>query len=602
MKTYKVVSSIVKQKGNEGMLKNERGNISAVLILIGLICSSIFYFISTTDNVDKEVRTLGSMQTLSYLRTDIAGTVQSWLEGFPNPDCPSTLKDKLQNEFSKFATPGSHSDSYSGAEIKLDVVGANNATKFLLCYMHPNRYTGFSLKKFNAKFSANGAPNYQSLSQEISARIELELAIGSQRFLQKYNFGFRMRAVTLKDYGIVWTVSGNSAPLLSAASDKAIVNVFAQPLIIKRESSDSFNSNRLLALNGPVNNPTTRPNFFAPIHLNFPVINIDNSARQFFQDNGIEKIFQKGIVPDAIKSFDLPTEHGSAWNEVFNVPARASAGMPLPLTSSRTTTRSGRISNKGDGGEPTAPDLSFGDDYFKTSFQMMPKVPTDSSASIPVESCQVTSGSPGLPIYANSNSAGSGGGDFVIDLSKSKDLNNPPIFCGLISANKIIVKLNNEASTQPYHQHYIIGKFHVTTQFVVEGEGTLNILDISTFEGDDILIDVSADKKPDSNLLRSNFNSFSFLSYRNFILPILKTGKTYGGLPTPAPPGEINWVQPTSIAEWLFSDNLTCPAGQWCYKEPLAPKPEIGGAGGLTVYPRIDNALPHLYFRAELVL
>jgi len=589
------------------MFKNERGSISATLILIALICSSIYYFIQTTDSVDDEVRSLGFTQQLSYLRADVAGTVQGWMEGFPNPDCPSSLKTVSRDKFSKFSSPGAHSDNFSSSsdstDIKLSSLTTGGSNAFLFCYFHPKRYSSFALRKFSASFSVNGAPNYQSLSQDVVVRVEMSLRARGMSFPEKYNFSFRMRVASLKDYGVVWTVDGNSAPLFTATSDQAKVNVYGQSLVIKRDSSSPFTANRLLTLSGPVSSPATRPLYAAPIHLNFPVMAIDNNSLSFIQDNGIEKIFQKGILPEAIRSFDFPTEHGTAWNEVFNVPAsKTSAGMPLPFTTSRVTTRSGRVANKIDGGDPAATAVPMSHSYFNSSFDMMPKDAGDSSVSIPVESCKVSSGSPRLPIYANANSAGGGGGDFTIDLSKSKTLDNPPIFCGLISANKIIIKLNDEANSSDYHQHYVIGKFYVTSQFVIEGRGSLNILDISSFESDDILITTASDKKPDASTLRSNFNAFSNLSYRNFLLPILKAGQSYGALPTPAAPGEITWVQPMSISEWLFSDNLTCPAGQWCYKEPLAPKPAAGGAGSLTVYPRIDNALPYLYFRAEPVL
>jgi hypothetical protein len=51
--------------------------------------------------------------------------------------------------------------------------------------------------------------------------------------------------------------------------------------------------------------------------------------------------------------------------------------------------------------------------------------------------------------------------DFTIDFTGNNSTDWPPVFCGLIIAKDLIIKLNNSVSTAPfYHHHIVLIKMH----------------------------------------------------------------------------------------------------------------------------------------------
>ncbi len=94
------------------------------------------------------------------------------------------------------------------------------------------------------------------------------------------------------------------------------------------------------------------------------------------------------------------------------------------------------------------------------------------------------------------------------------------VFCGVIAAKNLIIKLNGQNSTGAYYRHHIIGKFILRGKIKIENQGSLAIHDIMDFseglaEYPGISFDISN--------LRTQFFNQKYYSTQNFFLPFFES-------------------------------------------------------------------------------
>lgn len=559
-------------------LLSEQGNITAIIILMLAIGSAATYYLTATDEVDKEIRGLSATQNLSYLKADMENSISRWLEAKPNSGCPASQKDVLHSRFTTFnlsPTGSSWSQSQStGTNITFTSIKATE--HYLWCYLHPNRYSNFSIEDFTISFTRGGSPNYQTLTNEIAAKTSFTLKYADtrtgnvNRVRQNFNFGFRMEAATLGNFGLIFTDATKKS--FTGSSDNT-VTVAGKTLVLGAPTVGNLTEFS-----------TKRVTYTNEVHMSSSVMVIDTGSKLYVEEYGLDKAFKRGIIANAIPAgvFPLGYATSTAWSEAFNYEKRDLALITLPFTTSRKSSNSGQFADQLlDGSFVGESDSRLSDT--KSVFNRY-----KGDQRFVSKTCEITmadeAGNSKLMAWSNMNTT------FTIDLSLNSTTGFPPVFCGMIAARKIIVKMNN--ATDGFRKHYLIGKFFVKDGIEMQGTGDLTIIDATSFQGEDVVLPAGS-MVINAGKINEHIYSQAYLTYRNFFLPILNTSSDYATLPF-----DLNWIKPMSISEWAFT--LPC-SSYYCYQKPAGvPEPVIDVSG--TTYPLIDQALPKIYFMARSVL
>lgn len=568
--------------------------------LIVLIGGCMAYFIGTTDLVDHEIRNLGATQQLSYQKNELEVSIRNWLQGRPNEGCPSP--DLMVNTYTNFALDAASANlefTQAPNTLMATDVAARTFPAFK-CFLHPNRYPQFGLKNFKAKFTRLGFPNYQGLTNEVGVQVAFEFhymdrGTSSKVFRQSYNFRFRMEAASLSNYTVVFTQTPGGRVFTGdpANLEGTEIKVNGRTLVL-----GSAPATARLGWFGPDDGNTVF--YQGAVELSADHLVVDNRALNFIRTSGFAKIFAGGIVTSAVPSEDdtpgyaYPTSYTSteAWSEAFNYYTHALTNV-LPFTSSLKSAAliPGLGNYYADAQGPNS--LSTTSSLISDTAQVFSNASAGvgTSAADVWKTCAPSPSNLGLAwpmVWGNMDT------DFTIDLSNNRDATAPPVFCGLIAARKIVVKLNGlDKNTQDYARHYLIGKFFTSEGFELRGKGALIILDGLGFQSEDVSLpgfSVNADAVAD------NIGALNGLTYRNFFLPFLRPGTTYGSLGP-----EQAWALPMSVTSWMFGASCTSPAlGYRCYQKPNLPEKEVAPGG--FIYPRIDSTLPSIYFNARSAL
>lgn len=561
----------------KGKLLTEQGNIGAIILLIMAIGSAAAYFISATDEVDKEIRGLNATQNLSYLKADMENSIARWLEGKPNAGCPASQANLLHSKFTTFnLSEASASWTQTQSPGVMTFASINSGEHYLKCYLHPNRYNSFSIEGFNVNITRGGSPNYQSLTNEVAVKANFFLKYvdkqtGTTKSLKhNFNLGFRMEAATLGNYGLILLDASKKAFTGSSSNN---VTVTGKTLVLGNPyvgNLSEFSGQRALFMN--------------EVHMSGSIMTIDAASKTYVEEFGLDKVFKRGIIANAIPSGVFPLSYAvsTAWSEAFNYEKRDQALISLPFTTSRKSSNSGQFADQLLNGNF----VGESDSRLSDTKEIFNRYKGDPRWV--AKTCEITmadeAGNSKLVAWSNMNTT------FTIDLSLNSTAAYPPVFCGMIAAKKIIVKMNN--ASDDFKKHYLIGKFFVREGIEMEGMGDLTILDATSFQGEDVSLPLGA-MVINASKINEHIYSLAYLTYRNFFLPIINGSTTYDSLPA-----ALNWIKPMSVVEWAFA---TPCSSYYCYQKPAGvPEPVIDVSG--TTYPLIDQALPHFYFMARSVL
>jgi hypothetical protein len=354
-----------------------------------------------------------------------------------------------------------------------------------------------------------------------------------------------MEAATLGNYGLIFLDSTKKS--FTGSSSNA-VTVTGKTLVMGNPSVGNlteFSGNRALFMN--------------EIHMSGSIMVIDTGSKDYVEENGLDKAFNRGIIANAVPSGDFPLGFATstAWSEAFNYEKRDQALISLPFTTSRKTSNSAQYADQ-------LVDGTFvgeSDSRLTDTKSIFTRYKGDQRYVS--KTCEITmadeAGNSKLVAWSNMNTT------FTIDLSLNSTSAFPPVFCGMIAAKKIIVKMNN--ASDDFRKHYLIGKFFVREGIEMQGTGDLTILDATTFQGEDVTLPHGS-MLINAGKINEHIYSLAYLTYRNFFLPFLNTSTTYSALPA-----TLDWIKPMSVTEWAFA---TPCSSYYCYKKPAGvPEPVI---------------------------
>jgi hypothetical protein len=561
------VETVLEYRSAKKNILNDSGNMIMVVVLITMITSFIAYWISVSSKVDKETRTLDSTKRTAYLRSDFKNTIHRSLEG-TNILCPTANLDAFKNKFHDFAKPiteALHEETFTGhtqitiAPPSPTVLPISN----VLCYFNPTRYTQPAITSeaitsenqiefLEVKVTTRRTtePNYSTLSNFISTDVLVRFKLNKKENVLKYQFKYRIDVLDLSRYGLIFTDSNSnpSSKLFNFSnSTTSVARINALTLFDHPDRDQTLLLSRILNL--PV---SSRLIYNRPVHLAAKEINIDDVAANFLINQTLYSSFRGGISTNVLEGVNkAPYEYSlSEWKEFLDF-KQIDEFYPLPKMNS--TNRRSIIWN-----EATTLALKTYDQGDLTSTDTIyPAIYPDIGKKSLTQSCKKKEnlGVEPYPLFIFKNFEQ----DFTIDFQENNSSDYPPVFCGLIIARNLIIKLNNTLSTSDYYAHHIIGKFILSGTIQIIGNGQLHLHDLLNFTEDQVQYQLELD----ATNLRTQMYNQKFYSTQNFMLPFFKDDTVYNTVPENQLQASTNlsrFYVPRSTRSF-FNNTTTCGEG-----------------------------------------
>ena len=503
---------------------NESGNMIMVVVLITMISSFIAYWISVSTKVDKETRTLDSTKRTAYLRSDFKNTIHRSLEG-NNALCPQANLGSLKDKFHNFARPVNqaiHEETFLGHNSIL----ADGQTN-VKCYFNPARYTQLAITSENqieflevkVKTRRTTEPNYSTLSNFISTDILVRFKLNKKENVLKYQLKYRIDVLDLSRFGLIF--KNTTTKLFELASPKSRVKVNALSLFDHPDRVSAFaNPMGVLAfpLSYLLNLPdTSRLIYNRPVYLAANQVKVDSTlASNFLKNQTLYSSFRAGISTNRMEGivqapYDVNLDQ---WEDMFDY-KEINDFYPLPKTSSPSMIWNVAM-------QSPFKTYSQTTDLFSTAY-IYSQINSGEGKKSLTQSCKNANSLSAEPyplfIFKDFTK------DFTIDFTANNSTDWPPVFCGLIIARNLIIKLNNSVSTAPVYHHHIIGKFILSGKIRVENDGQLFIHDLLHFTEDQV--QYSLEGGLDATNLRTQMYNQKFYSTQNFMLPFFRDTSIY---------------------------------------------------------------------------
>ena len=494
---------------------DESGNMLIVTSIILLIVGAIGYFLSVSDKVDKEVRSLGATQKTVYLKPDVQETIRKTLMG-NNPDCNATtnpvIYTALKTAFMDFSTTLDNAKYvYSW---KLTTSGGTTLTSVsdARCFFHPSRYTGIEFQNVTINMVRASEPNFITLSSFVTASINIGFKSAGKISQLKYSLRYRVDVLSLNHFGLIFY----NSPQLFSQPDASSVRIHSWVLVDQPNRSQKINMTKFLD-----NGDFEKLKFYKNFWMAAPGLSTDAYSLTFLKDKRLSNTFaygiEFGVLPTAA-SFKAPYEKKpTEWDDTFNYDYTLT-GYPLPKLSGPVAVIK----------KPTEPTPTMRYDLFEdgTPFNSSKSFNTAdiyasmySSKADVFQSCapaMTDAGQVNVLIFNNL------GADFTIDFTGNTATGTPPIFCGFVAARNLTIKLND--STDPAVKlHHLIGKFIINGTINVVNKGELHFHDIMSVSVDDINYGIA-----DLENVRTQYYNWKFYSTQNFQLPFFQNDSFYG--------------------------------------------------------------------------
>ncbi len=509
---------------------NESGNMIMVVVLITMISSFIAYWISVSTKVDKETRTLDSTKRTAYLRSDFKNTIHRSLEG-NNLLCPQANLGSLKDKFHNFAldvNQAIHEETFLGHNSIL----ADGQTN-VKCYFNPARYTQLAITSENqieflevkVRTRRTTEPNYSTLSNFISTDILVRFKLNKKENVLKYQLKYRIDVLDLSRFGLIFR--NTSTKLFELASPKSRVKVNALSLFDSPDRISAFQNPTFIPaipLSYLINLPdTSRLIYNRPVYLAAKQVKVDSTlASNFLKNQTLYSSFRAGISTNRMEGigkapYDVNPDQ---WEDMFDY-KQIDEFYPLPKTSQKPSMIWNVAMQSPIKTYNQTTDLLSTDQIYN---QINPG--PDLGKKTLIQSCldaNSLSAEP-YPLFIFKDFTK----DFTIDFTGNNSAAWPPVFCGLIIAKNLIIKLNNSVTTAPFYHHHIIGKFILSGKIRVENDGQLFIHDLLHFTEDQVQYSLELD----ATNLRTQMYNQKFYSSQNFMLPFFKDESVYQSITT----------------------------------------------------------------------
>lgn len=499
------------------LFANEKGNLTVTITLLVVVTGAIGFFMAVSDRVDQEIRVLGGTQATAYLKSDVQESIKRTLVQGNHDGC--TVGDGIRDMYRDFLRP--NKDSIYKLEVRKPSAMSYGAwlptvRDRINCFFHPSRYAGtteFNFFKIEMKRSSN--PNLLNLSNYLQVEVLIQTVTSGRSSNLRWILRYQVDVLTTASYGAIFNSSGTD-PLFELDSG-AKLSIEGRTLIDQDDRSKAFALSRL--------SDFENVSFSQKVFLASPSIVTDAAALDFLEKRSLRDFFKEGIIFDGIQNpaqlvpWKVTT---GQFRDLFNYDLIATGRYPLPKLASNESaiaTASGGITHLYGNDKENDPipggieainkntagiyNLMFGDkkNLFKSC-----------------SSVDVSTGVYNVLVFNNTAE------DFTIDFTGNTTLSEPPVFCGLIAARNLIIKLNDSALGAEAYTHHFVGKLLLSGKIILQNKGKLVFTDILNLDQDTISPYEVID---DHTSVQVQFLNQKFYSAQNFALPFFNDPTIY---------------------------------------------------------------------------
>lgn len=487
----------------KSILNNESGNLVMILAIVTMIAGAIGYWVSLSSKVDNEIRILGASQVSTFLRSDFQNTIKKALQGRLTANCP--LVATFQSSFYNFA----NSDPIIEKNYQDNLATPTNevtSSPEIKCFFNPSRYNNLNWEKVKIIIRRTTEPNFMTLSSFIAADVFASFKMGGKISMQKYQFKYRLDVLTLDHFGMIFTKSNQTGPIIELQNDSEVKINSSVLFDLPSRINSSFSLASMMKLPD-----SQKLVYLKEVYTPAASFTTSQPIVDFLSTKALSGVFKRGIQYNALvknANFKLPYEiNDSEWKEFLDMKPIASDGYPLPNTNVASAIYNPLTAQH---------THTYSVDRLSTALTYVAMYGSDSQKEV-IQSCKkvldFASGVYNIYIFNHLDQ------DFTIDLSNNKEEGYPPFFCGLIAAKNLTVILNDETASSAFYQHHLIGKFILSGKLIVKKRGRLNIHDLMEFTEDEIEY---TDILVDAQNLRTQFFNQKYYSAQNFFLPVFK--------------------------------------------------------------------------------
>ena len=494
----------------KNLIKNESGSILLGLTFLAIIAGGVGFYMSVNDNADKDIRNLGGIKTLSYLKADIENTLKKTISG-KNTQCPNTITNELRNKFIKFSTPA------ADAQYKI-LITENEIKKSPItrCFFNPSRFP-IEFKELAIDINRTSEPNFLQGSSILTINTRIATQLGKTRNQHKYLTRYNVSIKNLESYLLISDGSNKLFNINSGAN----LHINGDILIDQNDRNKSYLLDKLIT------DSFDQIRYGGNVNVAAPSLVIGESGKKFLENNPLTNIFSAGLNLDALPlTITAPYQHAIAqrWSDIFDY-SNMNDYYPLPQLNSGTAVI---------GSNNHGLIRKFGEDH-KTNNNFNPKSFHNNTKNI-YTSIYGTNGGKFLAKSCSPSDIESGyfnilifnnfAEEFIIDFRENKateSLANPAIFCGLIAARSITIYLSDETPSTP---NEFFGKMIVKDNIKVIGKGILRLNDLVTVSNEQIINPTARSLINLANLKLQYYNQ-KYFSSQNFALPFFTDSSIY---------------------------------------------------------------------------
>lgn len=538
------------------ILGNDSGNMLVIIPILVLMTVSLAYFTSVTDMVDQEIISLSSTQNSIYIKPDLQETIKRSLKG-ENEECPAGIQNVLKEKFLDF-TVATSAATFTYKPTNIDIKKDPSAT----CFFHPNRYGhAATFETVHINLYRNGEPNLINLSSSIAGDIRIGINWQGKKSVLKFIIRYRVEVLTLDHFGMIFNSPRNTDLIIQEApSSQLTFNTTVLVDMQDRDRSASFDLSHLLPLKR-----FDSVYFNEDVYLATPSLSSSEKILTFMQEHKVSDIMKTGMQFKALTSENLTAPYQATtgqYRDLLNYDVTAVGRYPLPKLASNEAVI---------GTEATGITHQYSRNKYNEAIPGTIENHNRNTASIyelmngskkrlndSCNSVDLSSGVYNLLVFNNLSE------DFTIDFSENTDIDDPPVFCGLIAAKNLTVILNGAASGDVKENHFI-GKIILNGTLTIKNAGEFIVNDIVTLTADS----VPYAKVEDVTNITLQYMNQKYYSTQNFSLPFMKNNIYTGATNFLTGPDQY-WV-PRDVKEFFTKDCF----GKKCRTSPITSPASI---------------------------
>lgn len=499
-------------KNLKRLLNNQQGNLLMVVLLTLSIGSAVFLYMMSSDRVAQSVSELKDTQSQVVLRAEISNNLSKLFSGRGiNPLlCPNSVVTELKNKFANFEATAEQAQFLFDQSFTTTTPAFSN--QYVRCLINPNKFSSLSISRIRWQTVRTTEPNLVSMTSDVSSSI-IVMVKGSKSINKfDYSFKHRVKPRSVDDYTLIYTNYSNKKLINSSV---APVTVMGKTLLSSGATEPSLT--HLISLKATEPKVT----YLDTVNVSAQQIKVTDTDLVDLNADGrsLSDSIPNGIISNALTDIaTLPWSDTSKFNDRLQYTYMDDFYI-LPYGSGNTLLKQNN--------EPFSNSVSNNNtnDIFGAAAGLLAVYdPPENVPEAVSKTCLKSNSGYGqfnIFVFNNINQT------LTIDFTNNK--NEPgndlrkAVFCGVVAANKIIVKLNNETTPETMN-NYLIGKFIVRDEIEVQGNGHLFILDGINFKNSDV-----QDGLPQGNLaseVSTQMYMQKFYMTQNFFLPFFYSSPT----------------------------------------------------------------------------